>query len=61
MKPSKAAQKLAQKLYEVGIAARHHYDESHTRPSWWSLDSGQLVAWYAIAEYVLRKKTGKTR
>ena len=54
MKPSKAVQKLAQKLYEVGIEARYRFDERQARPPWNSVSEGQRCAWFAIAEYVIR-------
>ena len=56
MKPPKAVQALAQKLYEVGIAARYRFDERQARPAWETLSAPQMAAWYAIAEYVLRMK-----
>ena len=54
MKPSKTVQKLAQKLYEVGIYARYRFDERQARPPWSSVSEPQRMAWFGIAEYVVR-------
>ncbi len=52
MKPPKAVQVLARKLYEIGIDARHRYDEREPKTSWKELRYAVRVGWYAIAEYV---------
>ena len=54
MKPTKAVQVLAQKLYEVGLEARYRYDERQARPAWSSISEPQRRAWFGVAEYVIR-------
>ena len=54
MKPLKAVQILAQKLYEIGVEARYRFDERQARPPWSSVSEPQRRAWFGIAEYVIR-------
>jgi hypothetical protein len=54
MKPAKTVQKLAQKLYDIGVGARYRFDEREGRWPWGRLREAQQMAWFAIAEYVIR-------
>jgi hypothetical protein len=54
MKPTKAVQVLARKLYEVGTEARCRFDEREGRSNWKELRYAHRIAWYAIAEYVIQ-------